>query len=109
MRSLTLSADEPLDPDAWTHFLTRRILSRPADVLRVKGMLAFRGRAEPVLFQAVRDVFSAEVVPGVPHRGASRIVVIGRELDEPGERRAFAALSSGGEIGDPTAGLAGPV
>ncbi|MCP2014285.1 G3E family GTPase [Deinococcus sp. HSC-46F16] len=79
LTSFTLRSEAPLDPYRWQRFLTDLILSRPAEVLRVKGTLSLAGYPHPVLFQAVRDLFTADAWEGEP--GASELVLIGRGLD----------------------------
>ncbi|MBB6097875.1 G3E family GTPase [Deinobacterium chartae] len=86
--SFVLEAHSPLDIMKWQWFLQQRILERPGDVLRVKGFLALEGIPERVLFQAVRDVFSAERQEQ-PHAGQSQLVVIGRGLDPAEYHAAF--------------------
>lgn len=90
--SFALRADEPLDIRGWHFFLQRYVLSRPADVLRLKGFLSIEGIPETVLFQAVRDVFSAEALSGTRQDGKSQLVVIGRDLNEAEYREVFAKL-----------------
>lgn len=78
--SFVLSADRPLDLLKWHVFLQEHILSRPGDVLRAKGFLAFSEMPEKVVFQAVRDVFSANLTQE-HHQHKSQLVVIGRQLN----------------------------
>lgn len=91
--SFALTLDRPIDLRSWHVFLETMILSRPVDVLRVKGFLSIRGIDETVLFQAVRDVFSAEAMRGTSQDGTSRLVVIGRDLDAAEYRDVFARLA----------------
>lgn len=92
--SFALTRDTPISMREWHFFLQDLILSRPADVLRVKGFLSLEGVAETVLFQAVRDVFSAEAMTGTRAGGSSQLVVIGRHLDAAEYREAFARLGT---------------
>ena len=87
--SFSLHADAPLDLVAWQWFLQDLILSKPTEVLRVKGWLSLEGIPEKVLFQAVRDIFTAEATTQKSD-GRSSIVVIGRNLDEGEYRSRFA-------------------
>ncbi|GEM48436.1 cobalamin biosynthesis protein CobW [Deinococcus cellulosilyticus NBRC 106333 = KACC 11606] len=95
VRSFVLKHDEPLDMIRWHYFLQKFILERPGHVLRVKGYLAFKDIPEEVLFQAVRDIFSAEALTD-PHDNTSQLVVIGRDLDREMYQAAFRECS-----GDP--------
>ncbi|SMB89739.1 CobW family GTP-binding protein [Deinococcus hopiensis] len=79
LKSFTLRADRPLDPYRWQRFMTDLILSRPAEVLRVKGFLSLHGYPRRVLFQAVRDLFTADAWDEAD--GQTELVFIGRGLD----------------------------
>ncbi|KEF33937.1 MULTISPECIES: CobW family GTP-binding protein [Deinococcus] len=94
LTSFTLRSDAPLDPYRWGRFLTDFILSRPAEVLRVKGTLSLHGYPHPVLFQAVRDLFTADAWEGEP--GASELVFIGRGLDRAEYEAAWAGCGAEG-------------
>lgn len=96
VKSFVLKHDQPLDMIRWHYFLQKFILERPGHVLRVKGFLAFKDIPEQVLFQAVRDIFSAEAQTEL-HSGTSRLVVIGRDLDHALYQAAFTECS-----GEPT-------
>ncbi|MFC5850076.1 CobW family GTP-binding protein [Deinococcus petrolearius] len=87
--SFVLRAARPLDPYAWQRFMTTYLLSRPAEVLRAKGFLDLHGYPQRVLFQAVRDLFTADAWE--PGNGESELVVIGRGLDRQEYDAAFAA------------------
>lgn len=88
LTSFTLRSDAPLDPYRWQRFMTGLILSRPAEVLRVKGTLSLVGYPHRVLFQAVRDLFTADAWEGEP--GGTELVFIGRGLDRAEYGAAFA-------------------
>ncbi|MBB5233762.1 CobW family GTP-binding protein [Deinococcus budaensis] len=88
LTSFSLRSDTPLDPYRWQRFMTGHILTRPAEVLRVKRRLSLHGYPHPVLFQAVRDLFTADAWEGEP--GASELVFIGRGLDRAEYEAAWA-------------------
>ncbi len=88
-----LEAESPLDLVRWQWFLQELILSKPAEVLRVKGWLALEGMTERILFQSVRDMFSAEATTE-RSTGRSSLVVIGRNLDKDEFRSRFAAAQA---------------
>jgi G3E family GTPase len=91
MVSFSLSNDEPLDVFAWNTFLEELILSRPGSVFRAKGFLMFPEVHHEIVFQSVREIFSAH--QGNPKQSTkSSLVVIGRGLDETEYRDAFAKL-----------------
>lgn len=89
LRSFTLRADSPLDPYLWQRFMTSLILARPAEVLRVKGFLSLHGYPQRILFQAVRDLFTADAWDEAD--GGSELVFIGRGLDQAEYGREWAA------------------
>ena len=88
LKSFTLRAGRPLDPYRWQRFMTDLILSRPAEVLRVKGFLSLYGYPQCVLFQAVRDLFTADAWDEAD--GRTELVFIGRGLDRAEYEAAFA-------------------
>ena len=88
LRSFTLRADAPLDPYLWQRFMTSMILARPAEVLRVKGFLSLHGYPQRLLFQAVRDLFTADAWD--ESDGRSELVLIGRGLDQAEYEHAWA-------------------
>ena len=92
LSSFTLRASSPLDPYRWQRFMTSLILSRPAEVLRVKGSLSLRGYPQRVLYQAVRDLFTADAWEG--EVGPSELVFIGRGLDRAEYEAAWGELVS---------------
>lgn len=89
LRTFTLRANRPLDPYEWQRFMTSFILARPAEVLRVKGWLDLHGYPQRILFQAVRDLFTADAWDAGD--GGSELVFIGRGLDREEYASAFAA------------------
>ena len=97
LRSFTLRTDGPLDPYEWQRFMTSFILARPAEVLRVKGFLTLHGYPQRILFQAVRDLFTADAWDN--DLGGSELVFIGRGLDREEFAAAFAACAVSGGAG----------
>ncbi len=89
LNSFTLRAQRPLDPYLWQRFMTDFILARPAEVLRVKGFLDLHGYPQRILFQAVRDLFTADAWDRGD--GHSELVFIGRGLDRAEYAAAFVA------------------
>ncbi len=89
LRTFTLRAGRPLDPYLWQCFMTEYILARPAEVLRVKGFLDLYSYPQRVLFQAVRDLFTADAWEGGD--GTSELVFIGKGLDRAEYEAAFLA------------------
>ena len=90
LKSFTLETDRPLGRHGWYGFV-HRIVSRPGQVLRVKGYVSLRDHPEKLLLHAVRDVISIDPT-GQPRDGSTRLVMIGRDLKPDEERAAFAEL-----------------
>lgn len=92
LKSFTLESDTPLSLESW-YALVQRIVSRPTQVLRVKGEVSLEAHRQRLTLHAVRDLIALD--PGdQPRTGQTRIVMIGRDLDPDEERAAFARLSS---------------
>ncbi|WP_051935479.1 GTP-binding protein [Deinococcus sp. YIM 77859] len=97
LASFTLRAETPLDPFRWGRFLTDFILSRPAEVLRVKGTLSLAGYPHRVLFQAVRDLLTADAWDEAD--GRTELVFIGRGLERAEYEAAWAECVAAGPTG----------
>ena len=95
VRALCLFLDEELDWGAFGIWLTMLLQSRGADILRVKGFLNVGGRG-PVLVNGVQHVVHPpehlDAWPDDDRR--SRIVFIGRGIDETGMRLSLAAFNA---------------
>ncbi|ANE42451.1 CobW family GTP-binding protein [Deinococcus puniceus] len=91
LKSFTLEAHTPLGLEGW-HGLIHRIVSRPGQVLRVKGYVSLEAHPKKLLMQAVRDLIALDPLPE-DRDGYTRLVAIGRDLDADEERAAFAVLS----------------
>lgn len=92
VQTFTLFAERPLHRDRVNAFIDRYLVSRPGQVFRAKGLLSVKGMTQEVVFQGVREIFSLEFSER-PATGLSRLVVIGRGLEEEEYRRAFAQLA----------------
>jgi G3E family GTPase len=105
IRSFTLTYDEPLDWTSFAVWLTLLLASRGGQVLRVKGILAVRGSATPVVIHGVQHVMHhplhLEAWPDADRR--SHIVFIARGI-EPARLRASldAFLRAGAALGPVT-------
>ena len=79
--TISIEVDGDLDGarlERWLEELTR---PRPADIYRIKGILALEGSSDRTILQGVRRLF--ELYPGGRWSGprSSRLVIIGRGLD----------------------------
>ncbi len=91
--SVSLSSALPLDGDRVTAWLRNLLTERGQDILRTKGILDVKNRDERFVFQAVHMVMEGDYQtawkPG--EKRYSRIVFIGRDLDEAELQRGFSA------------------
>jgi len=90
--SLSLTADRPLEPERFMAWFQRLLAERGQDILRSKGILDFRGERERFVVQGVHMLMEGDLMgawpEGEPRR--SRLVFIGRDLDEAALREGFA-------------------
>lgn len=90
LKSLTLESDTQFGLHGWYGFV-HRIVSRPGQVLRVKGHVSVQNHPEKLLLHAVRDIISIDPT-GAPKDGRTQLVMIGRDLELDEERAAFQEL-----------------
>ena len=87
--SVGIEVTGDLDEDKLNKWISTLLRERGRDIFRMKGIVAVRGKREPVVFQGVHMLFEAQ--DGKPWGRAprsSRLVFIGRNLDR-------AALNAG--------------
>ena len=91
IRAHAIRTVEPLDWDRLRRWLETIISLRGDAVLRIKGILALRGRNDPLLLQGVGTWFSAPVSLQAWPDGdrASRIVLITKGLEGAGLQQSF--------------------
>jgi G3E family GTPase len=71
-----------LDEEKLNKWIGKLLAERGTDIFRMKGILAIRGKAQPVVFQGVHMLFeSQEGAPWGRVPRSSRLVFIGRNLD----------------------------
>jgi G3E family GTPase len=91
-----LTADDPLDWNAFTQWLALLLANRGEQLLRIKGLLNVAGRAKPVVVHGVQHVFypptELEAWPDADRR--SRVVFITRDLPGGALQRAFHKLAA---------------
>jgi G3E family GTPase len=94
-RALCLTFDEPLDWTAFGIWLTMLLQARGDDVLRVKGLLNV-GLEGPIVLNGVQHVVHPpEHLPAWPDEDRrSRIVFIGRGIEQEALERSLAAFNS---------------
>lgn len=90
VQTFTLTAERPLERQKVNEFIDGYLISRPNAVFRAKGFLNVKGFDKQVLFQSVREIFSLEQSKERAD-GPSRLVVIGRSLNQFEYEEAFRA------------------
>jgi len=93
VKTFTLTAERPLARHKVNEFIDHYLISRPDAVLRAKGFLSVKGFDQQILFQSVREIFSLEQSKE-PASAQSRLVVIGRGLNQLEYNEAFRALQT---------------
>ncbi|MCS7069397.1 MAG: GTP-binding protein [Meiothermus sp.] len=91
LQTFTLTAERLLERHKVNEFIDQYLISRPDAVFRAKGFLSVKGFDHQVLFQSVREIFSLEQTKE-PAGAGSRLVVIGRGLNQSEYVEAFQAL-----------------
>src|SRR5215510_6057387 len=91
MQSLSLSSEKPLDPDKFFPWVQDLVAKDGPKILRTKGILAFKDDAERFVFQGVHMILDGDHQRpwGADEKRVSRIVFIGRNLDEDKIRKGF--------------------
>jgi G3E family GTPase len=91
MQSVSLRSEKPLDPDKFFPWVQDLVLKEGPNILRCKGILAFKDDPERFVFQGVHMILDGDHqrrwTDG--ERRESRIVFIGRKLPEDTIRRGF--------------------
>ena len=91
--AVCLQSREPLEWNALLRFLLELTHEKGEDLFRVKGLVHFQNVEKPVILQGVQATFSPPTYAESWPRGevATRIVVIGRNLDKASMEERFAA------------------
>jgi G3E family GTPase len=96
IKGVSLSLPGPVDDQKVTRWLNDLLAKQGPDILRAKGILAVQGENRRLVFQAVHMIlegdFQREWRDGEPR--ASRMVFIGRHLDEAQLKAGFAACAA---------------
>jgi G3E family GTPase len=80
--SIGISDPRPLHPDKVNDWLSYLLQTRGQDILRMKGVLSFRGEPRRYVFHGVHMVFDGQLErPWDPGERTNRLVFIGRSLD----------------------------
>ena len=93
IKSVSLSSTRPLDSEKVNTWVRDLLQSQGQKILRTKGILDIKNRNERLVFQAVHMVMEGAFQSPwkADEKRYSRIVFIGRDLDEQALERGFAA------------------
>ena len=95
--SMSFEVERPLDPEKFNAWISALLAQKGQDLLRTKGILAYRNEDRRFAFQAVHMIADGDFIgpwkEGDPRR--SRIVFIGRNLNRPLLRRGFESCQAG--------------
>ncbi|MEN5082122.1 GTP-binding protein [Bosea sp. TWI1241] len=96
VRSISLTIPGDVDPEKFMPWINDVSQIQGADILRSKGILAFKGEPRRFVFQGVHMILDGDLQrewkPGETR--ASRLVFIGRGLDEAALRKGFEACAA---------------
>jgi len=84
MQSISLKSDEPLDPDKFFPWVQDLVQKEGPNILRCKGILAFKDDGERFVFQGVHMILDGDHQRpwNKDEKRESRIVFIGRNLPD---------------------------
>jgi len=91
MQSVSLSSDKPLNPDKFFPWVQDLVATEGKDILRCKGILAFKNDPERFVFQGVHMILDGDHQRPWKEgeERVSRLVFIGRNLPEAKIRAGF--------------------
>ena len=94
--SISLTSHRPMDEARISQWLGRLVTEQGADILRAKGIIDVAGDDRRLVFQSVHMLLEGDWQrpwrPGEPR--CSRLVFIGRKLEEKGLAQAFQACAA---------------
>ena len=96
IRGVALTLERPLDGQKVTAWLNGVLQAQGPDILRAKGILEVKGEDRRLVFQAVHMILEGDLQRPwrADERRWSRLVFIGRNLDEAALRRGFEACAA---------------
>jgi len=91
MQSVSLRSDKPLDPDKFFPWVQDLVQKEGPNILRCKGILAFKDDDERFVFQGVHMILDGDHQRpwNKDEKRDSRIIFIGRNLPEEKIRQDF--------------------
>jgi len=96
IKGVALSLDRPVDGEKVTRWLNEVLQAQGPDILRAKGIIDVKGEDRRLVFQAVHMILDGELQRAWKdgERRWSRLVFIGRNLDEAKLRAGFEATAA---------------
>jgi len=96
IRGVSLKLDQPLNANRVTSWLNGVLQAQGPDILRAKGILSVAGEDRRLVFQAVHMILEGDFQGTWKdgERRDSRLVFIGRNLDEAALRSGFEACAA---------------
>jgi G3E family GTPase len=96
LNSISLSVTAPLDPAKFNAWIGHILQTQGQNILRTKGILAYKNEDRRFAFQAVHMIADGDFVALWKDGEArtSRIVFIGRDLNRPQLRRGFESCAA---------------
>jgi G3E family GTPase len=96
IRGISLSLDKPVDGIKVTQWLNDLIQTKGPDILRAKGIIDVKGEARRLVFQAVHMIMEGDFQRDWKDGESrySRLVFIGRDLDEAALRAGFESCTA---------------
>ena len=93
IRSISLTTPKPLNPAKFDTWISDLLMSEGQSILRTKGILNMAGQDSRYVFQAVHMVSEGTFTGVWPAKDKrrSRLVFIGRKLDEAALKAGFDA------------------
>jgi G3E family GTPase len=96
VRGVSLTLEKPIDGQKVTRWLNELLAAQGPDILRAKGILDVAGESRKLVFQAVHMILEGDLQKPwtETERRYSRMVFIGRNLNEADLKRGFEACAA---------------
>jgi G3E family GTPase len=96
IKGVALTLDRPVDGQKMTRWLNELLAEKGGDILRSKGIVDVKGEERRLVFQAVHMMLEGDFQRAWRdgERRYSRMVFIGRDLDEAALRQGFEACAA---------------
>ena len=96
IKGVSLRLDRPMDGEKATRWLNELMQTKGPDILRAKGILDVKGEDRRLVFQAVHMILEGDFQRPwkTGEARSSRMVFIGRDLDEAALRQGFEACAA---------------